>query len=222
MPWHLARSQNLDYLNERHISKVDLNFSDYPSERNTSKLDSNLPNYPSKRLASKLDSNLSNYLSKRHASKLHSNFLNYPKKQYIFKLGLKLFKCSSDTVQPPRVGFEKNHYRVLVNITVVSNSKLVEFCTYKSTICQGRDSRLLLSIRQVLGTSRNFYKKYTSLLRSTINLHTEEVARGTASWTQQAWPLRYSFGFNLIYPPLGSGGNQEKFLGLRCLELGFK
>ena len=91
MPWHLVRSQDLDYLSERHASK----------------LDSNLFHYPSKRYASKLDSNLSNNSSKHYALKLDSNLSDYPSKRYTSKLGSKLLKFLNKMVQPSRFGSKK-------------------------------------------------------------------------------------------------------------------
>ena len=85
---------------------------------------------------------------------------------------------------------------VPVDVTVPYNSRPVECSTYRSTICRGRGGRLPLSVRQVLGTSRDLYMESTGLLGATINLHTGVVARGTASWTQQARPLRCSFSFD--------------------------
>ena len=238
MLWHLARSWDLNYLSERHTSKLDLNLPNYPSEYLTSKLDSNLPNYPSERPASKLDSNFPNYPnkfpafkldsnlpdypSKHHASKFDLNLLNYLSEWHISKLGSKLLKCPSDTAQPLRLGSKKNHYRVPVNVTVPSNFRSIKCSTYRSIICRGRGGRLPLSVKRVLKTSRNLYKESTSLLGAIINLHTGVVARGTASWTQQARPLRCSFSFNSFHPLLGSGGNREKLPSFQYLDLGFR
>ena len=84
----------------------------------------------------------------------------------------------------------------LVNVTILSNSRPVECSTYRSTICRGRGGRLPLCVRRVLGTSCDLYRESIGLLGATINLHTGVVARGMASWTQQAWPLRCSFSFD--------------------------
>ena len=163
--------------------------------------------HPSKRLTSKLDSNLLEYPSNTaQPPRPDSNLLEYP----------------SDTAQPQRLGSKKNHYHVPVDVTVPSNSRPVECSTCRSTIGRGRGGRLPLSVRRVLGTSRDLYEESTGLLGATINLHTGVVARGTASWTQQARPLRCSFSFNPFHPLLGSGGDREKLPGLRCLDLGFR
>ena len=91
MPWHLAKSRDLNYLSKRHASKLDSNLFDYLSEHHASKLDLNLPDYPSERYVSKLNSNLPDYPSERHTSKLDS----------------KLVKCPSNTAQPSRLGSKR-------------------------------------------------------------------------------------------------------------------
>ena len=98
-----------------------------------------------------------------------------------------------------RLTFNARLLPVSVDITVPSNSRPVKCSTYKSTIYRGCGDRLPLSIRQVLGTSRNLYIESISLLRATINLHMGVVARSTASWMQQAWLFRCSFSFNPFY-----------------------
>ena len=107
MPWHLARSWDLNYPSKHNVSKLNLNLSDYQSKRHAFKLDSNFSNYSSKCYAFKLDSKLSDYPSKQHASKLDSNFSDYPSERYTSKQGLKFLKCLSDIAQPSRLGFKK-------------------------------------------------------------------------------------------------------------------
>ena len=98
-----------------------------------------------------------------------------------------------------RSTFNARPLPIPINITILYNSKPVKYYTYKSTISQSCSGKLPLSVKQVLGTSRNFYIESIDLLGATINLHTEMVARGTVSWMKQARPLSCSFSFDLFH-----------------------
>ena len=128
-----------------------------------------------------------------------------------------------------------NIWPIPVNVTVSYNFRPVKCSTYRSTICQGRIGRLPLSIKQVLGTSRNLYMESTCLLRAIINLHMGVVAKSTAraglvfQVQLQLWPVlplqtvdatkKTYLASNVQTSGLGRGPYGDKGLGQRREDL---